>query len=347
MSCRQLISFTRAVEDGDAWRDGERRVPCSPLPRGGGLDGEQARSFYESVLASSSQASTSSRASTNSSAVRKHKAEWRGVRAGGPSGHQVEGGQRNGHLLLKSAQNGDLKMLRRLLETGVSDINFRDSYYWTATMCAAYSGQLEAVRYLLSLGAAWVGVCDCTGRDALDLARQAGHAEIVTTLEEYHTPEEQEDRRERPEEGRRKLCQVCELEYREDSVQQHERSTLHLVSKGNTPAPTHYSIPDTNVGFRMMLREGWDRERGLGPCGKGRKFPVSTVLKRDQRGLGFQRGPRPKVTHFQARDPEAVQQPRGAPGRVHRVATVSRREERRREARGREWERDLRVYMDL
>ncbi|XP_032885439.1 G patch domain and ankyrin repeat-containing protein 1-like [Amblyraja radiata] len=192
MSCRQLISFTRVVEDGDAWRDGERRVPCSPLPREGGLDGEQARSFYESVLASSSQASTSS----SSSAVRKHKAERGRVQAGGPSGHQVEGRQRNGHLLLKSAQNGDLKMLRRLLETGASDINFRDSYYWTATMCAAYSGQLEAVKCLLSLGAAWVGVCDCTGRDALDLARQAGHAEIVTALEEYHTrPEEQVDGR--------------------------------------------------------------------------------------------------------------------------------------------------------
>ncbi|XP_055486378.1 uncharacterized protein LOC129693610, partial [Leucoraja erinacea] len=100
------------------------------------------------------------------------------------------------YLLLKSVQNGDLKMLRSLLETGVSDINFRYSYYWTVTMCTAYSGQLEAVRCLLSLGAAWVGVCDCMGCDALDLARQAGQAGMVTALQEYHTrPEEQEDRR--------------------------------------------------------------------------------------------------------------------------------------------------------
>ncbi|XP_078271983.1 G patch domain and ankyrin repeat-containing protein 1-like isoform X2 [Rhinoraja longicauda] len=341
MSRRQLVTFTRAVGDGDAWRDGRRQVPCSPLPGAGRLDGEQARSFYEGVLASSSQASTST------SAARKHKAEPRRERACGPSGHQL-GGQRNGHLLLKSAQDGDLKMLRGLLETGASDINFRDSYYWTATMCAAYSGQLEAVRHLLSLGAAWVGVCDCTGRDALDLARLAGHAGIVTALEEYHSrPEEQEDHRELREERGRKLCRVCGLEYTEDSVQQHERSTLHLVSKARARAPTHYSIPDTNLGFRMMVRGGWDREEGLGPCGKGRKFPISTALKRDQRGLGFHRGPRPRVTHFQAGDPQAVQRPGRDPCRDHREATVNRSEERRREARGRRWERELRVYMDL
>ncbi|XP_069775716.1 G patch domain and ankyrin repeat-containing protein 1 [Narcine bancroftii] len=340
MSYGHLISFTRAVEDADPWKNGEWRKAPIPCPREGGLDGEQAKNFYESLLGSSSEASTSS--------VCKPKAASGRARRKGPSRRQVpEGGERNGHVLLRSAQNGDLKMVQRLLETGVCDINFRDSYYWTATMCAACSGQLEVVRYLLSLGAAWIGVCDSSGRDALDLARQAGHGEIVAVLEEYHTcPEEEQSCKERP--PHKKFCQLCRLEYLEDTIEQHERSMLHLLSKNDElPPPTHYFIPESNVGFQIMLKDGWDRGAGLGPDGKGRKFPVGTVLKRDQKGLGFQRNPKPKVTHFQANDSEAVRQPRTAARRTEKAATVSRREELRRDARARAWEKDLRIYMNL
>ncbi|XP_051899645.1 G patch domain and ankyrin repeat-containing protein 1 [Pristis pectinata] len=341
MSRGHLISFTRAAESGRAWENGERRKSRSPgSGEKGGLDGEQAKRFYESLLASSDEPGTSS--------VRQREAVPRRVRTegSGGGGRQAEGGERNGHLLLRSAQNGDLKMLRRLLETGACDINFRDSYYWTATMCAAYSGQLEAVRYLLSLGAAWIGVCDSTGRDALDLARQAGHRGVVTLLEEYHTwPEEQEDQREGP--LQKKFCQVCRLEYQEDSVEQHERSTLHLFSQSDKLPPTHYFIPESNVGFQLMLKDGWNRETGLGPDGKGRKFPIRTVLKRDQKGLGFQSDLKPKVTHFGALDSTAVRQPRTAVSRTEKAATVSKKEERRREARIKAWEKDLRTYMNL
>lgn len=55
------------------------------------------------------------------------------------------------------------------------DINFglfvlQDSFFWTAVMCASWSGQRTAVRLLLQHGAAWVGVVDTQGRDAKDLA---------------------------------------------------------------------------------------------------------------------------------------------------------------------------------
>lgn len=46
----------------------------------------------------------------------------------------------------------------------------QDSFFWTAAMCASWSGQRSAVRLLLQHGAAWVGVVDTQGRDAKDLA---------------------------------------------------------------------------------------------------------------------------------------------------------------------------------
>lgn len=46
----------------------------------------------------------------------------------------------------------------------------QDTFFWTAVMCASWSGQRSAVRLLLQHGAAWVGVVDTKGRDAKDLA---------------------------------------------------------------------------------------------------------------------------------------------------------------------------------
>ncbi|XP_072890761.1 G patch domain and ankyrin repeat-containing protein 1 [Hemitrygon akajei] len=336
MSHGRLIYFTRAAEErGDEWQ--------SACPRDeGGLDGEQAKTFYEGLLASNGEA--------GSNPVREHWEVQR--RARGFSEHVERSGaqvERSGHLLLKSAQHGDLRTLRRLLEKGACDINFRDGFYWTATMCAAHSGHSEAVSYLLDKGAAWIGVCDAAGRDALDLARQAGHAAVAALLEGYRgyrkRPGGREDWRARP--PQKKFCQACRLEYQEDTVEQHERSTLHLLSTSDKLPPTHYFIPESNIGFQMMLKGGWNQETGLGPDGKGQKFPVRTVLKRDQKGLGFQTDLRPKVTHFNARDPRAVQQPRSTISRAPRAATFSRREERRREARQKAWERDLRTHMDF
>ncbi|XP_078061946.1 G patch domain and ankyrin repeat-containing protein 1 [Mustelus asterias] len=343
MNHQHLITFTRAKEKADSWENGQRWQSPLPRHRGRAANGDEVKDFYESVLASDSEAGASS--------LRRKRVVWRKSRAESADGQQngrrlradVE---RDGHLMLRCAQNGELRILRRLVETAACDINFRDGYYWTAMMCAAYSGQSQVVRYLLNRGAAWVGVCDSAGRDALDLARQAGHSEIVATFEEFQTSRgEQEDPSERPQE--RKFCRVCEVEYQEDSVEQHERSTLHLFSKNERPAPTYYFIPESNVGFKMMLKEGWDKERGLGPAGQGQKFPVKTILKRDQKGLGFQTDLKAKVTHFNANDSEAVKRPRCAVARVQKAATVSKREEREREAKGRAWEKDLRTYMNL
>ena len=91
--------------------------------------------------------------------------------------------------ILRAAQEGDLAKLKKLLdphEAGGAggNINARDAFWWTPLMCAARAGQGAAVRYLLGRGAAWVGVCELGGRDAAQLAEEAGFPEVARMVRE-------------------------------------------------------------------------------------------------------------------------------------------------------------------
>ncbi|XP_077187272.1 G patch domain and ankyrin repeat-containing protein 1 [Paroedura picta] len=340
----QLIAFTRAREESDLWRDGRvqkksHRVAPVPGQGEGSADGEAARSFYESLLLSSAPR-RASRRKRKAPSARRLAAE--AIRTQNPP---AQTDTRKGNQLLKAAQEGNLKALRALVEKDGCDVNYRDDFYWTATMCAAYAGQAEAVRYLVSQGAAWVGVCETQGRDAEDLAEEAGHQEVVEILQEYGRPRVKEEPSSSQTPPLRKYCTVCQIHYSEDTVALHERSTAHLFNRRDPLPPTRYHIPENNVGFQLMVKGGWDQEAGLGPEGAGRKFPIQTVLKRDQKGLGFRSDLRPKVTHFDAHDRSAVEQPQGQRPRKERAATVAKREARRREANT--WERNFRTYMNL
>uniref|UniRef100_A0A8D0HKZ5 G-patch domain and ankyrin repeats 1 n=1 Tax=Sphenodon punctatus TaxID=8508 RepID=A0A8D0HKZ5_SPHPU len=364
-------------------RDGDRRFPAQK----GSLEGEAARNFYESLLAPGGEGKLPPRkrraarrcqqrleapnVQPGGTGVRRELGSTDAPTRLGGTGTPREQGQtgslnrpretdalnqpeqmytRKGNQLLKSAQDGNLRALQKLVENEGCNVNYRDGYYWTAMMCAAYAGQRDAVRYLLSHGAAWVGVCETQGRDAMDLAEEAGHQDVIDVLRESERPHRTEEEAGTSSGGapsESKYCAVCRMNYTEDNVALHERSTVHLFNRRDPLPPTRYHIPESNVGFQLMVKGGWDRETGLGPDGTGRKFPVQTVLKRDQQGLGFCNNLKPKVTHFNANDPSAVTQPAEHRPRTERVATVGKREARRREAKAKVWERNLRTYMNL
>ncbi|XP_040261773.1 G patch domain and ankyrin repeat-containing protein 1 [Bufo bufo] len=347
MNFPRLISFTKAREKSDLWENGEQRNKNSSRRSEPTISGEEAKAFYEGLLSNEGGQSSSKKPSRKRRRVTSSHVGTQGQSqpraAMTPSGATDH---RNGHQLLKCSQLGDLKGVKRLLEKENCDLNFQDGYYWTALMCAAYAGQKHVVTYLLKRGAAWVGVCETTGKDALTLAEEAGHQDVVQILQDSLRghPQDLTPRAHPPE---RKYCNVCKTDYQEDSIETHERSTVHLFNTKKKYPPTYYVIPQHNIGYKMMLKEGWDSEVGLGPNGTGRKFPVQTVLKRDQKGLGFQSNEKPKVTHFAAHDTLAVARPGITRKRTERVTTVGRKEERRREAKAKTWERDLRTYMNI
>lgn len=244
---------------------------------------------------------------------------------------------------LRCAHEGDISGLKDLLSKGV-DINFQDTYFWTAMMCASWSGSTAAVRLLLQHGAAWVGVVDVQGRDAKDLALEAGHSEVLEELESYGR-RTQRDTQSNSSAARPQWCEVCRNEY-SSSLSSHLSSTLHQFSL-RRPAPTpYYCLPPSSNSYKMMVRCGWKPGTGLGPEGEGPQQPVSTVLKRDQQGLGYGQAKRAKVTHFQARDPDAVKLP--TKEKERRGGKGQRKEEKRRqEQKDKNWERDFRASFYL
>uniref|UniRef100_A0A3Q2EGA7 G-patch domain and ankyrin repeats 1 n=1 Tax=Cyprinodon variegatus TaxID=28743 RepID=A0A3Q2EGA7_CYPVA len=229
--------------------------------------------------------------------------------------------------LLRCAHQGDISGLKELISKGV-DINFQDTYLWTAVMCASWAGQQDAVRLLLRQGAAWVGVVDTRGRDAQDLARE-GIFMLLCTLLCYHISE---------------LCLLISCESCDEGIghSSHLSSTLHQFSEHHPQPSPYYCLPPSSNSYKMMVRCGWKPGTGLGPEADGPKQPVSTVLKRDHKGLGFGPVKRAKVTHFKAGDQSAVKhrpQDREERGRKGQ----KKDETKRREQKDRNWERDFRL----
>lgn len=179
------------------------------------LNGEEVRQFYENLIKDGKEQDadrehpnkqrsreSSRRVGRRARATEIQQRQTDTVVQSGTSGNS-DGNQRGetirsersmellGLRLLRCAHEGDISGVKDLLSKGV-DINFQDTYFWTAVMCASWSGQRAVVRLLLQQGAAWVGVVDTQGRDAKDLALEAGNKEILEELESYgrSTPRE-------------------------------------------------------------------------------------------------------------------------------------------------------------
>ncbi|XP_068178053.1 G patch domain and ankyrin repeat-containing protein 1 [Antennarius striatus] len=336
------------------------------------LSGEEARDFYERLTNEASSCARSRRDGGERPKLPRYvpsnrEARRRGLRAadtlrgrthsvgrqrrgeseGTPGGGQPSGSERLTELLglrlLRCAHEGDTPGLRELLSKGV-DINFHDTYFWTAMMCASWMGQTAAVRLLLQEGAAWVGVTDLQGRDARDLALEGGHTDVLEVLESSgrttHRKASSLNSAPQPQ-----WCDTCRTTYT-SSLLSHVSSTLHQFSLQQPPPTPFYCLPPSSKSYKMMVRCGWKPGTGLGPDGDGSKQPVATVLKRDQKGLGYGQIKRARVTHFKARDREAVKPPsrekEGKGGKGQR-----KEEWRRNEQKDKNWERDFRTSFYL
>ncbi|XP_043855707.1 G patch domain and ankyrin repeat-containing protein 1 [Dromiciops gliroides] len=341
-----LIAFTPARDPSDLWKDGRQQPEPEPP-----LDGAAARGFYEALIGGKGHApcgppGPSRVPPKERKRTQKTRQQRAGAGAGAPAAcRESEGAwDRQTARLLRAAQAGDVRQLRALLEprgpgARGGDVNARDAFWWTPLMCAARAGQGPAVRYLLARGAAWVGVCEPGGRDAAQLAEEAGFPEVARMVRESGGEEIPESR---PCSPLPKYCGTCGSHYRDPN---HNSSTAHLLSlsHGPQPPPLPPGVPASSPGFQLLVKGGWEPGLGLGPRGEGRTAPIPTILKRDQEGLGYRPAPQPRVTHFPAGDLRAVAERKRAP----RAATLGKREERHREEKSRAWERNLRTYMNL
>ncbi|OBZ90213.1 G patch domain and ankyrin repeat-containing protein 1 [Choanephora cucurbitarum] len=93
------------------------------------------------------------------------------------------------------------------------------------------------------------------------------------------------------------FCEDCQLNTKD--YKRHLLGTAHMVSsKSTVAAPDLLKLDGRNVGFQMMVSQGWQHEvGGLGPQQSGRRHPIATVLKQDRLGIGHQATGKKAITH--------------------------------------------------
>lgn len=165
---------------------------------------------------------------------------------------------------LQYAQEGELKDMKRLLSETSVDINVSDQFLWTALMCAAHGGHTNVVRYLLDKGALWKGVVNSQGKTALDLARAANNSCIIKLLEDSEVNKvipKRHKSKSLSAVSKPFWCPVCKEEFTEDE-KQHQSSTVHQFNCQHKPKGPYFTISDDNPGYKLMVKSGWDEERG-------------------------------------------------------------------------------------
>lgn len=274
--------------------------------------------------------------------------------------------------MFRFSQDGRLDSLKKSLFCGYHDVNITDTFNWSLLMSAAFAGHIDTVEYLLSVGGEWRNIVDQSGLNAADLARSAGHHHIADLIENYHThfcPPSREhsgcshqenghtdhsDNISSVSESQRQdyYCERCQiavpLETSSAPHDKHTTSTLHQFNCQHHPSPhTVYAIPQSNRGYQMLLKKGWDPQVGLGSQQEGQKFPIKTILKRDRLGIGLRtrESSKAKVTHFQAEDKAAIMS-----ANTSNISFKGKRFRRKKDIisaaiRDKTWETRMRKYM--
>ena len=332
------------------------------------ISGEEARQFYEDVLLMPKESRRGkSCLGKKAESVKRRKRKDTKAQTKAPVVRECAS---LGQLFLY-VQQGDFESIRSALSKQLYDINVVDNFNWTLLMCASHAGHMTIVKYLLDHGADWQHHTDRRGNNA------AGHTNIAEFIESRNrttcTMHEQshrklreaqtviEDRREvrQPSSSRSSssatgqssssfYCEICKMtvELGSSTRNKHTTSTVHQFSCQHKPKVTPYGIPESNRGFQLLLKGGWNPEKGLGPDQQGQQFPVKTVLKQDRLGFGLSsREAKPRVTHFSAHDEAAVKSHR------ERVEGVKERPPKKKDIlkaaeRDRRWERRMRRYMN-
>lgn len=280
----------------------------STIRRPFNVNGEFVRKSYEQIINTPSNASE-----TNDVIPLRERKKYRP-----PANHKKpQTIQFDKKLYFEAALKNDLQTLVRMMIT-LENINCTDRFGWTALMVAACEGSFNTFKYLYWKNAD-TSVADKSGNTAMSLAKHKNHSNIVQFIEREQKNTDtgsicisssDDDEAEPPEKDSNDefFCATCDCNVRENERKKHITSTLHRFSEKNPHKfARHFGIPDSNVGFQMMLRQGWNRESGLGPQREGHLYPVKTTLRKPRSGLGVKQKTTAKVTHFLPFDSRAVQ----------------------------------------
>ena len=301
----------------------QNRVPIKEL------SGQEVKDFYESVISESESKKLSviSSESHTASKLDNHRHSSSNKRSTVPStSRKKEQISLSKKTILSAIESDNAEIVLLAFSQGWQDeiLNSRDQFGWTPLMIAASAGAFKTFKILLDKGAN-LNDKDKSGHTCKSIAKKSNQYTIINYIKSYNSAsmkiekdiEPTADTTEPVIDGK---CDICNIVLRSRRLmKQHFSSTIHLLNverkeNGGNPK-VHYSISQSNRGFQMMLSNGWDSNLGLGPSGKGKLYPIKTILKRDRCGLGLNNddaknssflGKKAKVTHFAPHDVSSV-----------------------------------------
>lgn len=269
-------------------------------------NGETIRKVYEDIINDSSMHSTST---SSSPATRKtpHSRMPRRIK------NYRKTISFNKLQYFRAILNDDIDLLKTINFTG-NDLNTVDQFGWTGLMMASCEGSKKVAEFLLDQQVDTT-ISDSKGYTALTLAKRKNNQEIVKLIEAKLNQNQLHDNNNSDDEvpiGKTNniiepfYCEQCQRSFSSITQKRHSSSTLHLFNERNRyQYSQRYGIPDSNKGFQMMIKQGWNREVGLGPRNEGKLFPIKTTIRKTRSGLGTKQEPA-RITHFVAYDRDSV-----------------------------------------
>lgn len=212
----------------------------------------------------------------------------------------------------KAVSSNNIDELNRM-NINQHNVNVTDQLDWTALMMASCEGYLNIVKFLIQHGAQR-NHFDKRNNSAITLAKKRKHDDIYEYLQRLENSNQviclsSDDEIDNNQSKQNTFyCDDCQSYFNETDEKSHKLSILHRFNdkNGHKFTARHFGIPDTNVGFRMLMQQGWDRESGLGNDKNGILFPIKTTLRKTRSGLGSKQSSKARVTHFQAFDQNAI-----------------------------------------
>ncbi|CAG0918653.1 unnamed protein product [Notodromas monacha] len=203
--------------------------------------------------------------------------------------------------LLRAAQNGDVRRIKSCLKRG-ADVNAKDFFGWTPLMCAVQAGKVKAVEVIVSFGGANVHLRNNQGKTAFEIALTNGRSDLIELIVKGGKGIKKQREFVSDDSGaatdgvipRVVSCDLCGISNIQESYMTHQTTISHQlavqagipeVQLGRPP----FLIPESNVGYQMLVRSGWNKRSGLGKDESGRKEPIRASMKRDRKGLGSKR----------------------------------------------------------
>lgn len=192
--------------------------------------------------------------------------------------------------LFITVQNNDVDTLKSILDKFPDKISVVDDYGWSLLMIACQASSIDAAKMLLKRGVD-MSVRDRAGNSARSLVIKNKNyilADLLLNYKEKDIPAKSQQGINKVKSRGEFSCEVCNKTF--PDREEHLSSTLHNISASRgMKIPAKYVLPQSNRGYQLMLKGGWDKQSGLGRDGSGKLYPIRTVQKKDRKGLGHKK----------------------------------------------------------